>query len=305
MWFEALSGDFAPDILHIYGFSATVSLKSKRQIPVVLGQGTGGALDLRFYHGWEQKRIRQTRWRKMLYLKLVGAYDTSQNPRNAAAIHVWSEFSKSLHLAEGLLRPHQIEVIAPGLPYYGHRRQGLNSDVVTFLFIGRDFDRKNGPLMVDAFHRVRDKHSSVRLILVGITPGSQTITEEGITHHQFVPRHELYERIYPQADVLVLPSKAEGFGLVLLEAMSFGMPVISIQAWAMPEIVIDGENGFLVAPNSVDELADRMSRLVEQPPLLAHMRQRAQEVFMEKFSIDEHNRRLRKIYDQVLAANTR
>jgi glycosyltransferase involved in cell wall biosynthesis len=301
MWFEALTTEFVPDLLHIYGFSATVRFNRKHKIPVVLGQGTGGALDITFYHGWNRTRIRLARWRKMMFLKCIGAYDSSQNPRDARAIHVWSEFSKTLHLAEGQLRPAQIEVLSPGLPRHDHTAQlRARSDDITFLFVGRDFERKNGPLMLEAFRRVRARHSQARLILIGIPPKGEIVAEEGIAHYSFIPRQELYERIYPQADVLILPSKAEGYGLVLLEAMSFGMPVIGVNAWAMPEIITDGENGFLIAPDSVDELAARMCWLIEQPSLMTHIRQRAREVFSSKFSIEQHNRKLRAIYDQVL-----
>jgi glycosyltransferase involved in cell wall biosynthesis len=302
LWAEYLISDFVPDILHIYGFSAVVRFpKNSGPVPVVLGAGTGSYSDLRYYLGWSEHHVRRARWRKRQYLRIIDAHDSSQRPEKAARVLVWSEFSKRMHLEEGHVCPDQIEVLYPGLRWRGETKlKHHDADDVTFLFVGRDFERKNGLLVLEAFRRVRARYPNMRLILVSRPADRGQIVEPGVTHYLFLPRQELLERIYPQADVLILPSKAEGFGLVLLEAMSFGMPVIGVNGWAMPEIIRHDVNGWLIEQDSVDELARLMDRCAASPELLAAMSKECQEHFMNRFSIERHNQSLRETYDRVI-----
>ena len=305
LWAEYLVSDVVPDLVHVHAFSLVIRFPQRARVPVVMSCSIGSVGDLRYYLGWDEARVRRARRKKEWYLRLAGAYDTSLNPQDAARVLVWSEFARQLHLEEGRVRPEQIEVLPPGIPLPTDPmpRREMHQPM-TFLFIGKDFVRKNGLLMLEAFRRVRAQYPGIRLILVGIPPDDQMIVEEGITHYRFLPRAELYQQVYPQADVLVLPSKVDGFGLVLLEAMAFGLPVIGVNAWAMPEIVQDGQNGYLIAPDSLDALVQRMSAFVRQPDLVAQMGARGQKVFAEKFSVEAHNRRLKPVYEQALAQAT-
>jgi len=302
LWAEYLVSDFVPDILHIIGFSAVVRFKTAKQVPIVLGTSTGSYSDLKYYLGWPDSRIWRARWLKRQYLRIIDAHDSSQRPEKAARVLVWSEFSKRLHLEEGYVRPDQIEVLYPGLPWRGNvRQEHCSSERVTFLFVGGNFERKNGRLVLEAFRQVHAEHPNVRLILVGRPVDRKRIVEPDITHHLFLPRQELLERIYPQADVLVLPSKAEGFGLVLLEAMACNLALIGVDAYAMPEIIQHGRNGFLIRPDSLEDLVEHMRRFAAQPDLLRRIRWESKRIFDERFSVDVHNRRLRAIYDRILA----
>ncbi|MGQ9794802.1 MAG: glycosyltransferase family 4 protein [Anaerolineae bacterium] len=302
LWAEYLASDFVPDVLHIYGFSAVVRFPpSASRIPLVLGQSTGSYSDLKYYLGWDEAHARKARWMKRWYLRLIDAHDSSLRPEKAARVHVWSEFSRRMHLEEGYVRPDQIEVLYPGLPSQrsAKARDSAGSDV-TFLFIARDFARKNGDLVLEAFRHLRVNCPTARLIIVGRPPDGRLIEEPGVVHHLSLSRAELLKHIYPYADVLVLPSKAEGFGLVLLEAMAFGLPVIGVNGWAMPEIVEEGVNGYLIEPDSFEQLIDRMRRLALDDSLRREMSQRARERFAERFSIQKHNQRLAEIYTEVL-----
>lgn len=304
MWLETVATDFVPDIVHVYGFSAVVRLShSTGKPPVILGAGTGSFSDLKYYHGWSESALLRARRLKRHYLRAIGAYDSSLCPERADHVLTWSSFSRSMHLEEGYVRPAQISVIYPGLPLpemlsFCQR----NADLVTFLFVGRDFERKNGQMVLEAFRVVHTVYPHTRLILISQPCDGHTIIEAGVHHRQFVPREELLLEVYPQADVLLLPSKAEGFGLTIVESMSFGLPAIAVNAWAMPEIIQDGDNGFLIRPDSREDLTERMLRLAADPELSANMRQRSLEIFGRSFSIETHNRQLLAIYGNALAA---
>ena len=76
-------------------------------------------------------------------------------------------------------------------------------------------------------------------------------------------------RSYERADIFVLPSRYEGFGIVLLEAMSFGLPIVATTAGAIPELVRDGMHGLLVPPDDPQALAEAIVRLLRAPDLRA------------------------------------
>ncbi len=77
--------------------------------------------------------------------------------------------------------------------------------------------------------------------------------------------HVSFQRLaaeYRRADVFCLPSRQEGFGIVFLEAMAAGLPIVAARAAAVPEVVADGECGILVAPGNAPELASALERLL-------------------------------------------
>lgn len=101
-------------------------------------------------------------------------------------------------------------------------------------------------------------------------------------------------------DVFVLPSLREGFGLVLLEAMSRRLPIVASHVGAIPEIVIDGETGILVEPRNVDELAKAMTRLLNDRALRKYMGLLGAARLEEHFSVERMVDGTIAVYEQVL-----
>ncbi|HUR21345.1 MAG TPA: glycosyltransferase, partial [Vicinamibacterales bacterium] len=82
-------------------------------------------------------------------------------------------------------------------------------------------------------------------------------------------------RLYQEATVFALPSDEEGFGMVLLEAMACGVPVVSTRSGGPDDIVTDGEDGYLVPRNDAHALSARLSELLENPARAAEMGRKA------------------------------
>ncbi|MBO3458289.1 glycosyltransferase family 4 protein [Aetokthonos hydrillicola Thurmond2011] len=88
--------------------------------------------------------------------------------------------------------------------------------------------------------------------------------------HNGADKENIY-KLYSSADIFVLPTLKETFGIVLIEAMHYGLPIITTNVGAIPELITDGENGFLVPPANSQKLAEAISKLIENPELRKEM----------------------------------
>lgn len=150
------------------------------------------------------------------------------------------------------------------LPDRSHRSQ------VLFVFFGRIGQRKGAFDLVHAFANLApDLQHQAKLLLAGdgqVEEIRHLVQELGLTSHITVLdwiTPEQREEFSQQADVFVLPSYNEGLPMALLEAMSWGLPVITTPVGGIPEVVQSGENGILVEPGNIVQITDAMATLVQ------------------------------------------
>jgi len=155
----------------------------------------------------------------------------------------------------------------------------LRIDEPYLLFVGNLKRHKNVSTLLTAFALLRDRREmSQRLVLIGNdTDGKRELIERcahlGISERvDFVPHvtQELLPKIYAAADALIQPSRIEGFGLPVLEAMACGTPVICSRAASLPEVA--GEAASYFDPNNSEELADAIEPVLDSPKLQTRMR---------------------------------
>jgi glycosyltransferase involved in cell wall biosynthesis len=106
-------------------------------------------------------------------------------------------------------------------------------------------------------------------------------------------------------DLLVVPSRVEGFGLVAVEAMLAGIPVIAARVGGLPEVVRDGETGVLVPPEDPDALASAISALKADPGRLARMGLASLHSAKERFSVESMVRRHQAMLDRAAGSSPR
>lgn len=173
---------------------------------------------------------------------------------------------------------------------------------VRILFVGRIEVRKGVDVLLDAAYRVLERFPEAELHLIGRLNPVEGEKESILDRHReaVAGRPDLDARIrfhgglpddalrraYADCDLLVLPSKYESFGLVLTEAMMFSKPVIGVRSGGPTEIVVDGENGFLVPPDDSDALAEAIGRLVASAELRARFGARGRQIYEEKFTTE-------------------
>ena len=156
----------------------------------------------------------------------------------------------------------------------------------TILFVGRQFHRKGGDVLVESFRRVRVRVPDARLVIAGQPPGfvqGPGITCLGDLDKNTPAGWAALAAAYTSADIFALPTRFEPFGIAFVEAMHFGLPCIGPRAWAVPEIIVDGETGYTVPVDDVTELTDRLLQLLGSRAVAAAMgaagRDRARQLF--------------------------
>lgn len=144
------------------------------------------------------------------------------------------------------------------------------------LFVGGVSLQKGVPYLAQAAGKLGLGEDDLHLV------GAMDLTCESIlkkqgaryTHHSPLGRAQVRE-IYQSSRVLVLPSIQDGFGLVILEALACGCPVIATGNTGGPDVIADGKNGYIVPPGDADALADRIDRILSDPRREARMRVQA------------------------------
>jgi starch synthase len=131
------------------------------------------------------------------------------------------------------------------------------------VYVGSDWRRKGGDVLIEAFRRVRAELPEARLQIVGTT---EPAAEPGVELLGFVRERERLADLYAKASVFCLPSRFEPYGLAVVEAMAYELPCVVTSGAALEEIVVDGETGLVVPPEDAGALADALLRLLGDPP---------------------------------------
>jgi len=217
------------------------------------------------------------------------------------------------------------------------------SDKVKLLFIGSQFIRKGGRQVADAFEVLNKKYDDLELNIVSNFAVMEKFTDKEDTlaikarlsnmkNVNFLSRdrNDVLDHHYPDSDIFVLPTFWESFGFVFVEAMAYGLPVVSTD-WpvAVPEIVEDNKSGFLIKimgsdfmkavenntnkynfggfymPDSkfhkylVNELVDKLSLLIEDSSLRKKMGLAGLNIARSKFSFEKRNKIMKAIYEEA------
>ena len=171
------------------------------------------------------------------------------------------------------------------------------------LFIGRLAAVKGVVLLLQAFSELRQRHPGLSLMLVGDGPERDTLHKQaaamglsGVVEFAGQLGEDEVAEALAGADMLVLPSFAEGVPVVLMEAMASRLPVIATRVGGVAELVEDGVNGLLVAPGDVAGLICAMERLLRDPDLRRRMGQAGRAVVESRHDVRSEARRLLALF---------
>jgi len=198
------------------------------------------------------------------------------------------------------LNPERIEVIYNGIdvrPFsqsnamQWRSKWNLKTDEPILGFVGQFDERKGIRVLLAAFQRIKHEVPQARLVLVGRGPLREMIESE-VKRQQWGDAVLLpgflddVPGVMQAIDVLLLPSLWEGFGIVLIEAMAAGKPAISTDTSSMPEIIVDGQTGYLVPPGDAAALARRAIELLKNPAMREQFGHAARRRVAEHFTLE-------------------
>jgi glycosyltransferase involved in cell wall biosynthesis len=233
----------------------------------------------------------------------------------------------------------KVDVVYPALPnYYALLKDEADysyvdpaPDKLRLLFVGSGVYRKGLPELLRAFQELEGKYGGLRLYVISDAPRELTQGYASDRIKYFLPRfshQEIVRKFYLPADVFILPTHSDSFGMASLYALSCGTPVVTTDQFANPEIIEPGRNGAFVHSERlyleqvplparekkdefygrgaeqilIDSLVENIEQLYLDRDVLARMSQQAVKDFEPggKFSIDVRNRKLGEIYRSCL-----
>ncbi|WP_242439771.1 glycosyltransferase family 4 protein [Ligilactobacillus salivarius] len=165
------------------------------------------------------------------------------------------------------------------------------------LYVGSIIPRKNVELIVKSFVNYREKNSDNKSKLIIIGKGSKKYTayckslipkelESSVLWVEYLNNSQL-KYVYDEADIFMLPSKQEIFGMVLLEAMYFGKPVIASLSAGSDTLIEDGYNGYIINNENIDNWSKKIEELLENDNLRENIGEKAHNTIIEKFTWDK------------------
>ena len=219
--------------------------------------------------------------------------------RAARKLVTWSEWAKQGLVADYEVPPDKVVVIPPGVnpgdwrcpvPRDRHHRP------VKILFVGGEFERKGGPLLVEAYRALRPLGVELHMVTRDTLPA-----EPGLfMYHNLQPNSDTLKNLYHECDIFCLPTKGDCLPMVISEAGAAGLPVVSTRLAAIPEIVREGETGYLVPPGDIAELTMALKRLVEDPALRLCQGQQAVEAVTRGYDAQRNAMRLLSVLKQTV-----
>lgn len=175
------------------------------------------------------------------------------------------------------------------------RKLGLDPDAQYGLFVGRLTTQKGIKYLLDAVERLGvETDLTLLLVYSGASDRQKQMIETQIANLDIEDQiemigsidHDQMSNYYNAADFCVFPSTSEGFGVVVLEAMACGTPVIASKEHLGGGHVTDGENCLIIDPRSPTDIADNMNKILQDPILQKRLSERGRETVLERYTYD-------------------
>lgn len=254
---------------------------------------------------------------------------------NCKGLLFWSEAAMQTLRSYGGVRDKRVldksMVVYPAVRAPSSVTRSSRPDSPHLLFSG-DFFRKGGLHVLDVFEDVQKLYPHARLTVCSDPDRDFNISDKSLREETLrrlrtnsavelgrVGRERMIKEILPTADAYLLPTYAEAFGFAILEAMSYGVPVISTRVFAIPEIITDGVSGMLVdfddsdfrevvkgyrvstVPRSLrsrlnEELWERLKRLLDSQALRIDIGEQSRQTAASKFGFPQRNEIMRQVY---------
>lgn len=268
---EKTLDEFSPDIIHIHspdtlGFGAA-EYGREHNIPVIATHHTRFTAYLKYYH---IQILEGVLWK--LLQELYEKCEFVLCPSN----QIVEELNKH-GIKNTLFLPHGVdtEFFNPKKRSLKFRKEHDIDGKTALLFVGRLVWYKDLNVLAGAYERLK-KRDDLAFVLVGEGPAREELEKQmpKAVFLGYQPGNKVAEA-YASCDIFVFPSTTETFGLVTLEAMASGIPVVAAEASGTLDIVRDGKTGLLAKPKNVKDFTEKIEKIVTNKTLQNKMRKAA------------------------------
>jgi len=217
---------------------------------------------------------------------------------------------RRIHIIPNAVDPARFSL--PVDPASVRRNLGIGEDRLLLLAVGRLAYLKGFHILLKALPSVIRREPSVHLAIAGsgyLGPYLRYLArsldiEDHVSFLGHIPNEEL-TRLYLSSDIFVSPSLAEAFGIVILEAMAAGLPIVAAETGGIPEIITHGVSGLLVERGSPSALASALLELIESPRLAKTLASNAHALARQTYSWRAVARQVLAVYDEALRGQDR
>ena len=222
--------------------------------------------------------------------------------KNASLVFTWSNY-----ICRSLIADYHCQLEKAVCVYAAsntHAREGIIAPAryskKNILFVGVDWERKGGPDLVKAFQLVLQRCPDATLTIVGSSPKIDLPQVQVLGHLPLANMPPYYE----QASIFCLPTKNEAFGMVFIEAMENSLPIVATNLGAIPDFVIEGENGHLVVPGDIQAIANALLDLLTNPARCQSFGEKGRELYLERYNWNNIGRLIRENVLNILENNS-
>jgi glycosyltransferase involved in cell wall biosynthesis len=233
---------------------APLSVDLFRKKPIILSSDATplAKRNMRLAYGMAPESSVAQRAKQLLYQQVF---------KRAAGFVTWSNWAKESFVHDYACREQDVAVIPPGIDLDLFSEGNRDHELPRILFVGGDFVRKGGDLLLKVF---RDRfRGRAELFLVTKT---ELPEEPGVRVFRNVDANsEALLGLYRSSDVFALPTRADCYSLVCLEALAAGMPIVATLVGGIPDVISDGETGHLIQVDDAAALTNHLEALVADP----------------------------------------
>lgn len=234
---------------------------------------------MRDWYGLPRRSGLTERAKRAIYRRVFGA---------AAGFVVWSDWVKQSLLEDYDYRESDVCVIPPGVDVEQYLPGSRLNRRPRILFVGGDFTRKGGDLLLEVF---RDRFRG-RAELILVTAASIAAEPDVAVHRDVSANSPKMRALYAESDIFALPTRADTWSVAGSEALASGLPVVTTRVGGIPDLVRDGETGFLVAPDDREALTTALEELVTNAERRHAMGRLGREDAERRFDARKNARRL-------------
>jgi glycosyltransferase involved in cell wall biosynthesis len=266
--------------IHTTTIALLVADGFSRRPTVISSDGTpANKREMRETYGLKPEGTLGRRAKSTVYRRVFG---------RAAGFVAWSNWTRASFIEDYGCREEDVEVIPPGIDLDQFAPGVREHELPRILFVGGDFLRKGGDLLVDTFRkRLRGKAELVLVTQADIP------SEPGIIVHRNLGANSAgLRQLYSDCDVFALPTRADCYSIVCMEALAAGMPLVATRVGGIPDMIREGETGHLVERDDAAALGDALESLVLSPQKRREMGTKSRAEALRRFDARTNAHRL-------------